>query len=97
MQKQFSEIKWTYRQYHVQDNTDVAHKYVKIYCNRNQFPALTFCGPHSKPHGARGPSKHYHLCFDPKLGNGVYGIVHIPCACVVCTKNLDKPWISGIT
>ena len=28
-----SKIKWTYREYHVQDNSDVAHKYVKFYCD----------------------------------------------------------------
>ena len=33
--KRFMEIKWIYRQYHVQDNYDVAHKDVKIYCNTN--------------------------------------------------------------
>ena len=26
--KRSMEIKWTYRQYHVQDNADVAHQYV---------------------------------------------------------------------
>ena len=40
--------------------------------------------------------KHYHLRFDPKLGNVVCKIRLIPCACVVCTPMLDKPWISGI-
>ena len=25
--------KWTDREYHVQDNADVAHKYVKMYCD----------------------------------------------------------------
>ena len=69
--KRFMEIKWTDKQYHVQDNYDVAYQYVIIYCNTNQFPELSFCGPHSKPHGARGLSKHYHLCFDTKIGNGV--------------------------
>ena len=76
------ERKWTYRHYHVQDNADVSHKYVKMYCNTNQFPELSFYGPHSKPHGARELSKHYHLCFDPKLGNGVCAIRRITCACV---------------
>ena len=33
------ERKWTDRQYHVQDNSDVAHQNVRIYCNTNQFPA----------------------------------------------------------
>ena len=40
--KRSSEIKWTDRQYHVQDNSYVAHKEVKMYCNKNQFPALQF-------------------------------------------------------
>ena len=90
------ERRWTDIQYHVQDNSDVAHKYVKNYCNTNQFSALPFCGTHSKPHGARGLSKHYHSCFDPKLGNCVCEIRRIPCAYVACTSMLDKPWISGI-
>ena len=71
-------------------------KDVKMYCNTNQFPALPFCGPHSKPHGARGIGKHYHLGFDPKLGMGKCAIRRIPCACVPCTSMLEKPWISGI-
>ena len=90
------ERKWTDRQHHDQDNADVAQQDVRIYCNTNQFPALPFCGSHSKYHGARGLGKHYHLCFDPKLGNGVCAILHIPCAFVACTSILDKPWIYGI-
>ena len=90
------ERKYIDRQYHIQDNDDVAHKYVRIYCNTNKFPALPFCGPHSKPHVARGPSKHYHLCFDTKIGNDVCEIIRIPCACVAYTSMLDKPSISGI-
>ena len=74
------ERKWTERKYHIQDNTAVAHQYVKMYCNRSKFPALSFFGPHSKPHGARGLSKHYHLRSDQKLGNGVSAIFRIPCA-----------------
>ena len=62
----------------------------------NQFPTLPFCGPHSKPHGARGLGKHYHLRFDPKLGMGVCAIRRIPFVCVACTSILDKAWISGI-
>ena len=45
------ERKWTDRQYHVQDNADVSQKDVKMYCNTNQLPELSFFGPHSKPHG----------------------------------------------
>ena len=89
--KRFMERKWTDRQYHVQDNADVAHQDVRMYCNTNQFPALPFCGPHSKPHGARGLSKHYHLRFYPKLGMGICAIIRITCACVVCTSMIDKP------
>ena len=65
------ERKWTDRQYHVQDNADVSHQDVIIFCNTNKSPELSFCGPHSKPHGARGLSKHYHLRFHPKPGMGV--------------------------
>ena len=77
--------KWTDRQYHVQDNTDAAHQDVRMYLNKNQFPALPFFGPNSKPRGARRLSKHYNFRFDPKLGNGVCAIRRIPCACVACT------------
>ena len=72
------ERKWTERKYHVQDNAAVELKDVKMYCNTNQFPALPFCGSHSKPHGSRGLGKHDHLCFDPKLGMGECAILHIP-------------------
>ena len=75
------ERKYTDRQYHVQDNADVDLKDVKMYCNTNQFPVLSFSGPYSKPHGARGLSKHYHLRFDPKLGMEVCAIQRIPCDC----------------
>ena len=94
--KQFMERKWTDRQYHVQDNAYVELKDVKIYCNTNQFPELSFSVPSSKPHGARGLSKHYRLRFDTKLGMGICAIRRIPCACVVCTPMIYKPWISVI-
>ena len=79
------ERKWTERKYNVEDNAAVELKDVKIYCNTNQFPELLFCGPHSKPYGARGLIKNFHLRFDPKLGMGVCAILRIPCACVACT------------
>ena len=69
---------------------------MKIYCDTNQFPTLTFCGSYPKPHGSRGLGKHYHLRFDPNIGHGICKICRIPCACVACTSMLDKPWISGI-
>ena len=83
--------KWTKRQYHVQDNSDVAHQDVRMYCNINQSIASPFCGPHSKPRESRGLIKHYHLRFYPKLGNGICEILRIPFACVACTSMLDKP------
>ena len=61
--KIFMNREWTERKYHIQDNDDVELNDVKMYCNTNQFPTLPFCGPYSKPHGARGLSKHYHLRF----------------------------------
>ena len=91
-----SKIKWTDIEYHVQDNTYFSHKEVKMYCDTNQLPTLTFCGPHPKPHGASGLSKNYHLRFDPKLGHGICEIFRIPYACVTCTSMLDKPCISSI-
>ena len=79
------ELKWTDRQYHVQDDGDVVHQHARMYCNTNEFPPLPFCRPHSKPYGARGFIKHYHLRFDPKLSSGKCLILRIPCPCVACT------------
>ena len=67
-----------------------------MYCDTNQSTELTFGGPHTKPHGARGLSKNYHLRFYPKLGYGIFAILCIPCACVGCTLMPEKPWIYGI-
>ena len=94
--KRFSKRKWTYREFHIQDNSDVAHKDLKIYYDTSQLPAFPFCGPHPKPHGASGLSKHCHLRFYTKLGHVICAINLIPCACVACTPMIDKPWISGI-
>ena len=49
--KRSSKIKCTDIEYHVNDNADVSHKVVKIYCDTNQLPALPFCGPYTKPRG----------------------------------------------
>ena len=68
---------------------------MKIYCNTNKFPELSFSCQHPKPHGARGLSKHYHLRFYPKLGMGICAVRCIPFYCVACTSILDKLWISG--
>ena len=78
--KRSMEIKWTEIKYHVQENALVELKDVKIYCNTNKFPASPFCGPHSKPLGARGLEKHYNLRFDPKLAMGECAIRRIPFA-----------------
>ena len=48
------ERKWTERKYHDQENAAMELKDVRMYCNTNQFPELSFCGQHSKPHGAGG-------------------------------------------
>ena len=92
-----SKRKWTDREYHVQDNGDAAQKDVKMYCDTNQFLALSFCGSHPKPHGARGLGNNYHISFDPKLSHGICAIRRIPCACVACTPMFDKHWTYGIT
>ena len=84
-----SKRKWTEIEYHVQDNDDVAHKDVKMYCDTNQLPTLPFCGSHPKPHGARGLGKHYHLRFYPNLSHGICAIFRIPCSCVACISMLD--------
>ena len=94
--KRSSKRKWTDREYHVQDNAGVAHKYMKMHCNTNQFPKLPFCGPHPKPHRARRVTKHCHLIFDPKLDHVICAIYRIPCACVVYTSMIEQLCISGI-
>ena len=94
--KTSSKRKWTDREYHVQDNYDVAHKEVRMYCDKNQFPALPFCSPDPKLHGEMGLWKYYHFHFNQKLGHGICAISRIPCARVACKSIIDKPWIYGI-
>ena len=84
-------------EYHVHDNVDVSHKYVKMFWEKKQFPSFPFCGQHNKPHGARGLSKHYHIRFGPKLGQVICAIGQIPCACVKYLSMLDKSCITGFT
>ena len=67
-----------------------------MYYNKNVFPVLPYCGPHSKLHGTSVLSMNYHLRFVPKLGNGVCAIRLILCDFVACTSLLYKPWIYGI-
>ena len=68
-----------------------------MYFDTNQLPTLPFWGPHSKPHVSTGFSKHYHSRFDPKIGHCICAICYIPCACIVCTSNIDQPYISSIS
>ena len=90
-----SERKCTEREYNVQDNDDVAHKYVKIHCDTNKFPELPFCGPHTNSYVARGLSRHYYT-FYPKLDYVICVIHHIPFVCVECKSMLDQHCISVI-
>ena len=85
--KRASIRKWTHREYHVQYNTDVAHKDVRMYCYTNQFPELPFCAPHTNPRGARGLSKHYHLLFDPK--NRSWHMCDFPHTMCVCCMYIN--------
>ena len=63
----------------------------------NQFSSLPFCGPHTKPHGVRGLSKHYHMIFDKKLGHEIWAIILLPCAYAKCTSMIYKTWIHSLT
>ena len=76
--EKFSNHKWTEREYHVQDRKDVQQKSVKMSCASTQFQTFLFYGPHTKPHGVRGPIKHYHLQLEPKLVHGKCSIRRIP-------------------
>ena len=45
------------------------HQHVKMFCDMEKFTELQLCIPHTKPYGVRALGKHYHVRFDPKLGN----------------------------
>ena len=66
-------------------------------CNSNQFPTFPFFVPHTKPHGSRGSRKKYYLRLDPKLGQGKFIILRIPCECVTCKSILYKPFNPGVS
>ena len=80
--KRSSKRKWTDHEYHVLYIKYGPYSSVKISCATTHFPPLPSCGPHAKPHGMRGLSKHYHFQIDPKLGHGKCKIRLIPCACI---------------
>ena len=80
----------------MQKDEYVEHQYVKMYCATNQFPKLPFFNSYKKPHGVRGLSKNYHMCFDPKLVHGICVIHSITYMCTQCISTLDQPCTSGI-
>ena len=49
--KRASKKKRKDRQYHIQDNADVAHKDVKMYYDTKLLPTLLFFGSHTNPYG----------------------------------------------
>ena len=61
---------WKNRDYHVQNNEDVEHQDVKMYCTTNQFPELKFSFTHKKSHGSRRLVNRCNMRFYPKLGHG---------------------------
>ena len=80
----------------MQQNKDVYHQGMNMYCVTNQFPEFHFLGPHNKPRGIRGLCKYEHMSFDPKVGHDTCGIRSIPCACPPCTSMLGQPLDTGI-
>ena len=65
-----------------------------MFCNTIFFPSLTFCGLHTKKHGVKGSSKHYHMRFNTKIGHVICEICRTTCACDECKYILDKSWIN---
>ena len=45
----------------MQENADVAHKYSKMFCDKNQFISFKFCVPHTKLNGVIILIKHYYM------------------------------------
>ena len=67
--------KWIGRQYHFRIMLMLNSNMWKCIVTKINFHKLSFYGPHSKPHGASGLSKHYHLRFDQKLEMGICAII----------------------
>ena len=80
----------------MQKNEDVEHQGVRMYCTKNQFPPLSFCGTQNKPHGAHRLGKNYHICFDTKLRHGTFEIRCIPYGFTKFKSILDKTWSPGV-
>ena len=64
-----------------------------MYCATNHLHDLKFLGPQNKPHSVCRLVKHYQICFDPKLGHGIYTILLINYDCTSCTSIFDQSWI----
>ena len=63
----------------------------------NTVYTIEIFGPHTKPHGARGLSKHGHMWFYLKIGHNIWKECQISCACPECNYMLYKPWIPGFS
>ena len=96
IQKLSNKQKWTNKEYQVQKTEYFELQNVKTYCTTKQFPKLTFCGSHNKPHGVHEFSKNYHMRFDPKLGHGTCAICCIPYTCNQFKYTLGKPLTPGV-
>ena len=69
---------------------NMCHTYQLKYHVQQLISHCFFPGPHAKPHGVRGLSKHYYLQLYPKLGHGKYSIKRIPCSCIAFTTMLNN-------
>ena len=61
------------------------------------FPNIVPVRGKSKIRGSGTVQSHYHYRLDPDLGEGKCAMRRIPCACMACQLQLDKPWIPGVT
>ena len=86
-----SEAKFQSTHYHLQKKEDVQHKDVKMAWNNMLFPSLNIAENRKKIHGSTGIMSRYHFRVDPDLGQGKCTLRRIPCACINCMAQLDKP------
>ena len=66
--KLFSQQNCNEHKHHFQDRNYFTHTTIENHCVTTQFPEFPFCGPHVKPHGVQGLSKHW-VFFKPKMGH----------------------------
>ena len=77
-----------------QKNEDIESQNVSMTFSVYMFYKLSHNHRHqTKPYGVHGLIWHYHLQFEPKLGQGKCEIWHVPCVCNSCTDHLDFLWI----